>query len=108
MAGKQSVSPVTRRIRSTERSLQKFAISSPIRISTPFCSKSGLKSEFFKLSDAIGIFFRFEASEFENAAPNHKISPTSFLSLSHLSEPEKVWVLPDTGSFAVPSNGAQS
>jgi hypothetical protein len=44
IAGRQSVSPETRMIRSTDRSAEKFAMSKPIRMSTPFCSKSGVKS----------------------------------------------------------------
>ena len=55
IAGMQSVSLVIKMIRSTEHRSQKVAISNPIRMSTPFCSKSALKSESLRAAELTGM-----------------------------------------------------
>jgi hypothetical protein len=82
IAGRQSVSPDARIIRSTDLAVQKLAISRPIRISTPFCSKSGSKSASVSEDGEIGTFFGLKPLNFKTP----RRTANKFFAASSLSQ----------------------
>lgn len=73
-------------------------MSRPSRISTPFCSKRGLKSSSDSAAEAMGT--RFGSNPLNLSVPRRTANwDFAASSLSHSSDPWNLAGLPDTGSF---------
>ena len=91
LAGTKSVSFAIKIIRSTERIAANLAMSSPCRMSTPFCSNFATKSSPVRLCFAtIGVYFGVKA---RNSSTTRRIANYYFAASLSSCSPERVRVI---------------